>query len=286
MGKIEEAIATWLNGFEYYPERLEGMYEILKHYRINSQHKLGHMIYQQAKQILDLNKNRDGYLFLHNDVYTSQIYYEFSIIAFYVGIGRTSYEDSATFAQLFCVTGQDNCGPTLSPPIPTTTVQYQLTDDSNSCLGTNTSFPCPGGWNSSCPVFLTQCTDNSSVWIEYDDMSGKIESKLHRGICLNIDCNSCSEHTVVKIIDCDSASGAAYDFALVCCVCLCLCASSDYDSASVLRCLFEQGTFDFNEEMVMLCLNRRNEILHYCNISKGGVNGIILPNIETKKSGC
>jgi tetratricopeptide (TPR) repeat protein len=92
MGKIEEAIATWLNGFEYYPERLEGMYEILKHYRINSQHKLGHMIYQQAKQILDLNKNRDGYLFLHNDVYTSQIYYEFSIIAFYVGIYNINYE--------------------------------------------------------------------------------------------------------------------------------------------------------------------------------------------------
>jgi tetratricopeptide (TPR) repeat protein len=92
MGKIEEAIATWLNGFEYYPERLEGMYEILKHYRINSQHKLGYMIYQQAKQILDLNKNRDGYLFLHNDVYTSQIYYEFSIIAFYVGIYNINYE--------------------------------------------------------------------------------------------------------------------------------------------------------------------------------------------------
>ncbi len=50
---------------------------------------------------------------------------------------------------------------------------------------------------------------------------------------------------------------------------------SSSESASVLRCLFEQGTFDFNEEMVMLCLNRRNEILHYCNISKGGVNGTV-----------
>jgi hypothetical protein len=130
-------------------------------------------------------------------------------IAFYVGIGRTSYEDSATFAQLFCVSGQENCGPT-TPPTPITNVQYQLVGDSNRCLGTNTTFPCPGGWNSSCPVFITQCTDTSSFWIEYDDMSGKIESKLHQGICLNIDCNSCSEHTVAKIIDCGSASGISF----------------------------------------------------------------------------
>jgi hypothetical protein len=44
------------------------------------------MIYQQSKKILDMKKNRDNYLFLHNDVYTDKIYYEYTIIACYVGI--------------------------------------------------------------------------------------------------------------------------------------------------------------------------------------------------------
>lgn len=129
-------------------------------------------------------------------------------IAFYVGIGRTSYEDSATFAQLFCVDGQADCGPTISPPTPVTKVRYELLGDSSLCLGTNSTFPCPGGWNSSCPVFLTSCLDLSSIWIE--DGTGRVESQLHSGACLNIDCNSCSPHTVSKIIDCGSASGFSY----------------------------------------------------------------------------
>ncbi len=92
MGKMDDAIKSWLEGFNYYPERLEGMYEILQHYRIHSKHQLGNMIYQQCKQILDLNKNRNNYLFLHNDVYTSKIYYEFTIIACYVGVYNINNE--------------------------------------------------------------------------------------------------------------------------------------------------------------------------------------------------
>jgi tetratricopeptide (TPR) repeat protein len=86
MGKMEDAIRYWLDGFNLYPERLEGMYEILQHYRIHSKHQLGDMIYQQSKKILDMKKNKDNYLFLHNDVYTDKIYYEYTIIACYVGV--------------------------------------------------------------------------------------------------------------------------------------------------------------------------------------------------------
>jgi len=129
-------------------------------------------------------------------------------IAFYVGIGRSAYEDSATFAQLFCIEGQSNCGPTIPPVTPVTKVTYQLQGDSSLCLGTNSSFPCVGGWGTSCPVFLTSCADPSSTWLE--DGSGKIESQLHSGACLNIDCNSCLPHTVAKIIDCGSASSFSY----------------------------------------------------------------------------
>jgi tetratricopeptide (TPR) repeat protein len=86
MGKMDDAIRYWLDGFNLYPERLEGMYEILQYYRIHSKHQLGDMIYQQSKKILDMKKKRDNYLFLHNDVYTDKIYYEYTIIACYVGV--------------------------------------------------------------------------------------------------------------------------------------------------------------------------------------------------------
>lgn len=124
-------------------------------------------------------------------------------IAFYVGMGRSSYFDSATFAQLFCVEGQADCGPTTPPPAPPApVVQYQ---HGSRCLVTNAStFPCPGGWSSSCPLFLGSCSDPSSRWIERAD--GSLESQLHAGNCANIDCNSCNAHTVAKAIACESAA--------------------------------------------------------------------------------
>jgi tetratricopeptide (TPR) repeat protein len=92
MGKMDDAIHYWLEGYNYYQDRLEGLYEILKHYRITSKHVLGAMIYQQARKILDQNKKRDGYLFLHDDIYTSKLYYEYTIIAAYAGTNNINYE--------------------------------------------------------------------------------------------------------------------------------------------------------------------------------------------------
>jgi len=92
MNKMDDAIRYWMEGYEHYPERLEGLYEVLQYYRLTSKHKLGDMIYQLAKKILDLNKNRDHYLFLHNDIYTSKMYYEYTIIASYLGVTDINYE--------------------------------------------------------------------------------------------------------------------------------------------------------------------------------------------------
>ena len=92
MGKIENAIFSWMEGYEIYPERLEGIYEIIQYYRINSKHKLVEIIYKLANNILDKNLNRDNYLFLHNDIYTSKIYYEYSVIAAYLGINNINDE--------------------------------------------------------------------------------------------------------------------------------------------------------------------------------------------------
>jgi tetratricopeptide (TPR) repeat protein len=92
IGEVEKAIHIWMDGFQYYQDRLEGIYEIIKYYRINSKHILANIYYDIAKKILDKNLNRDGYLFLQNDVYTDKIYYEYTIIAYYLGIKNVNNE--------------------------------------------------------------------------------------------------------------------------------------------------------------------------------------------------
>jgi tetratricopeptide (TPR) repeat protein len=92
MGKMDDAVKYWLEGYDYYPERLEGLYEIIHNCRITSKHKFGEMIYNQAKKILDLNLKRDNYLFLHDDIYTSKIYYEYTVFAAYIGVTNINYE--------------------------------------------------------------------------------------------------------------------------------------------------------------------------------------------------
>ena len=86
LNKFADALFYWLEGYDYYPNRLEGIYEILKYYRIHSKHHLCNKFYSLAKEILDKNDNRDTYLFLHNGVYQYQIYYEYTIFAAYCGI--------------------------------------------------------------------------------------------------------------------------------------------------------------------------------------------------------
>jgi len=92
LGRTEEAICCWLDGYDFYQNRLEGLYEIIKHYRIHSKHKLADIYYKIALNVLNQNHNRDGYLFLHNDVYTYQIFYEYTIFSNYLGIKNIDNE--------------------------------------------------------------------------------------------------------------------------------------------------------------------------------------------------
>jgi len=101
MNKINDAIKYWLDGFEYYPERLEGLHEIIMHYRIVSKQKLANLFYQQAVQILNLNHDRNSYLFLHDEVYTSKIYYEYTVFASYLGIKNINDEAVKVFNNSF-----------------------------------------------------------------------------------------------------------------------------------------------------------------------------------------
>ena len=92
LGNNAEAFNYWMEGYNYYPDRLEGIYEMIKHYRVVGKYKLAEVFYEIAKKILDKNYNRSGYLFLHNDIYASKIYYEYSILAYYFGITNINDE--------------------------------------------------------------------------------------------------------------------------------------------------------------------------------------------------
>lgn len=92
LGNMPAAIYSWMLGYDYLPDRLEALYEIIQHYRYASNHKLCFHFYQLALNILKQNNNIDGYLFLHKDVYSFQILYEFTIIALYVGIKNINNE--------------------------------------------------------------------------------------------------------------------------------------------------------------------------------------------------
>ena len=58
----QEAIATWLDGYNFYPRRSENIYEIVKHYRYTSQHQLSYHFYKLGKYI---HFPADNTLFLH-----------------------------------------------------------------------------------------------------------------------------------------------------------------------------------------------------------------------------
>jgi tetratricopeptide (TPR) repeat protein len=92
MDKFADALFYWLEGYNYYPERLEGIYEIIKQYRLESKNRLCMKFYNFAKDILDKNANRDSYLFLHNDIYQHKIYYEYTIFAAYNNITNIDNE--------------------------------------------------------------------------------------------------------------------------------------------------------------------------------------------------
>ncbi len=84
LNKNEEAIHSFIDGIKILPYRLENIYEIIKHYRVTSNHKLCDYYYNIAKYVKSQNKYIDDYLFLNKDVYTYLIDYEYTIFGYYL----------------------------------------------------------------------------------------------------------------------------------------------------------------------------------------------------------
>jgi len=86
MGKMQDAIFTWLEAYDYFPDRIENLYEIINYYRDVGKCKLALTFYNLAKSVLNKNLKWHEYLFLQNDIYTYKLEYEYSIISCYNGV--------------------------------------------------------------------------------------------------------------------------------------------------------------------------------------------------------
>jgi len=104
--KPELAIFHWLKCLQIIPNRIENLYEIIKYYRINSQHKIAMQFYTMAKNILSELKPeiKNDFLFLKNDVYTYKLDYEYTILACYLGIKKINNE----LVKVLNTTNEDN----------------------------------------------------------------------------------------------------------------------------------------------------------------------------------
>ena len=136
-------------------------------------------------------------------------------LAFYMGLGRASYMDSANWAMLFCTSALNatrDCGPLLPPPPPPPDVAHPK--QKGACLISNASaFPCAGGWANSCPVTLGSCSDPTAAWAWTKVAGGGVTLTSLSGVAgysagtvINVDCeavrggaSSCDTGTLVKL---------------------------------------------------------------------------------------
>lgn len=80
---IFHAIHYWMEAYEYYPERIENLYEIVKLYREQSKYNLAYQFYLMA-DYQRTHHYSDDHLFHEKAIYDYKLDYELSIMAFYV----------------------------------------------------------------------------------------------------------------------------------------------------------------------------------------------------------
>jgi tetratricopeptide (TPR) repeat protein len=84
---MPNAIHYWLEAYQFFPKRIENLYEIVTHYRQIGKNELSYMFYVAALKQVMLNPCPD-YLFLQKDVYDYKLDYEFSILGYYCNLDK------------------------------------------------------------------------------------------------------------------------------------------------------------------------------------------------------
>jgi tetratricopeptide (TPR) repeat protein len=87
LNDMPNAIFNWLEGFQYYSERIENLYEIVHYYRLQGKNTLAYQFYKIADTQRNIYTSTD-HLFYQKDVYDYKLDYEFSIIGYYCNVDR------------------------------------------------------------------------------------------------------------------------------------------------------------------------------------------------------
>jgi len=82
LGDHANAIYSWINGYNFYPDRLENLYEIIHYYRCLGKNDMAYTFYCLAENHRKKKTNFD-HLFLQKDVYDYKLDYELSILGYY-----------------------------------------------------------------------------------------------------------------------------------------------------------------------------------------------------------
>ena len=87
LGNMNNAIISWMNGFQAYPNRIENLFEIIEHYRYEGKNQLSYFFYCLADRMRKEHPERE-YLFMQKDIYDYRLDYELSIIGYYVNLDK------------------------------------------------------------------------------------------------------------------------------------------------------------------------------------------------------
>lgn len=79
----EKALYYFYKAFVLFPQRIENIYEIVKHYRKQGDHEMAVYYYLLGKSSLEKYQDRD-YLFIQKDIYDYKLDYEMTISGYYV----------------------------------------------------------------------------------------------------------------------------------------------------------------------------------------------------------
>jgi tetratricopeptide (TPR) repeat protein len=82
IGDYANAVYYWIEAHNFYSERIENLYEIIKHYREKKAYSMAYSFYVLANEIRNKKTKYDN-LFLQKDIYDYKLDYELSIIGFY-----------------------------------------------------------------------------------------------------------------------------------------------------------------------------------------------------------
>lgn len=85
LGKMADAMEAWLEAYQFFPQRIENLYEIANHYRYLGKNQLAYIFCNIARKQVELHPNPD-YLFMYKDVYDYKLDYEMSIIGYYCNL--------------------------------------------------------------------------------------------------------------------------------------------------------------------------------------------------------